>query len=72
MTSRRPAALMAAAALVLAACGADGVPQTPPTPPDRIPTPQTRTNVGIELSTSGYASVGVGINRGPATLALGF
>lgn len=59
-------AVLGVMALVLAGCGADGEPERPD--PPAKPT----TNVGVSLSTSGYASVGVSVTQGPFTLGMGF
>ena len=54
-------------AVALAGCGADGE----PTRPDQ-PAPKTTTNAAVSISSSGYTSVGVGINRGPVSVGFGF
>lgn len=62
----RAIALSLLAALALTGCGADGAPDRP------APPPETTTNVGVSIGTSGYASVGVSVSRGPVTFGFGF
>ncbi|MGV6850367.1 MAG: hypothetical protein ACWA5A_18490 [Marinibacterium sp.] len=63
---RNASGLAVLALLGLAACGADGPPDTP------APPPQTSTNVGVSISTSGYARVGVAVSRGPVSFGVAF
>lgn len=69
MTSARLAALLVTG-LLLSACGADGVPETPPPPANRSPAAQS--SGGVSLSTSGYARVGVSVSRNAMSVGDGF